>query len=54
MVALLASISKVHDVQLLADAQFKAKSQELGSLSANQLVNGDQKEFSVTGAGTRA
>jgi inorganic pyrophosphatase/exopolyphosphatase len=47
MVALLAEICAIDDVQGLAQRQFKAKSKELGTLSANQLVNGDLKEFVV-------
>jgi len=47
MVALLAAIAEVSDIQELAAAQFKAKSKQLGTLSANQLVCGDQKEFTV-------
>lgn len=46
MVAVLADICKVDDIQLLASRQFKAKSRDLASLSANGLVNGDQKSFS--------
>ena len=45
MVAILADIAGVVDVQLLASQQFKAKSSELGGLSAQQLINGDQKVF---------
>lgn len=46
MVAVLAEIAQVRDIQLLASQQFKAKSRELANLSAVGLVNGDQKSFS--------
>jgi len=46
MVAVLADIAEVDDIQLLASRQFKAKSRELATLSAVGLVNGDQKSFS--------
>eukprot|EP00934_Nitzschia_sp_Nitz4_P008372 Nitzschia sp. Nitz4//scaffold118_size93875//87089//88387//NITZ4_004803-RA/size93875-processed-gene-0.47-mRNA-1//1//CDS//3329533769//8362//frame0 len=46
MVAVLADIAHVDDIQLLASRQFKAKSRDLAGLSAVGLVNGDQKEFS--------
>jgi inorganic pyrophosphatase/exopolyphosphatase len=46
MVAVLADLSGVEDIEDLASQQFKAKSKELAGLSANGLVNGDQKEFS--------
>lgn len=46
MVAVLAEISEVEDIQLLASQQFKAKSRELATMSAVNLVNGDQKTFS--------
>eukprot|EP00956_Cyclotella_meneghiniana_P004200 scaffold5163_cov49-Cyclotella_meneghiniana.AAC.1 len=46
MVAVLADLSGVDDIQFLASQQFKAKSRELAGLSAHGLVNGDQKEFS--------
>lgn len=46
MVAVLAEIAGVNDIQLLASQQFKAKSRELANLSAVGLVNGDQKSFS--------
>lgn len=46
MVAVLADIAGVDDIQLLASKQFKAKSRDLASLSAVGLVNGDQKSFS--------
>ena len=45
MVAVLTDITGVEDVQLLASKQFKAKSSELGMMTAMQLVNGDQKVF---------
>lgn len=51
MVAVLAEISGVEDIQLLASQQFKAKSKELANLSAHALVNGDQKSFSFNGSG---
>eukprot|EP00980_Cylindrotheca_fusiformis_P017055 scaffold5234_cov131-Cylindrotheca_fusiformis.AAC.2 len=46
MVAVLADIAGVDDIQKLASDQFKAKSRELANLSAVNLVNGDQKTFS--------
>ncbi|KAL7510572.1 hypothetical protein ACHAXN_010364 [Cyclotella atomus] len=46
MVAVLADLSGIDDIQYLASQQFKAKSRELAGLSAHGLVNGDQKEFS--------
>jgi hypothetical protein len=46
MVAVLADLSGVDDIQFLASQQFKAKSRELAGLSAHGLVNRDQKEFS--------
>jgi manganese-dependent inorganic pyrophosphatase len=45
IVAVLADIAEVNDIQLLASRQFKAKSRELASLSAVGLVSGDQKSF---------
>lgn len=51
MVAVLADIAKVDDIQLLASQQFKAKSKELASLSAHALVNGDSKTFSFEATG---
>ena len=45
MVAVLAEIAGVEDIQLLASDQFKAKSRELAGLSGVALVNGDQKVF---------
>jgi inorganic pyrophosphatase/exopolyphosphatase len=51
MVAVLADISEVNDIQLLASQQFKAKSKELAGLSAVALVNGDQKGFSFVDKG---
>lgn len=46
MVAVLADLAEVDDIQFLASQQFKAKSKELAGLSAHGLVNGDQKSFS--------
>lgn len=51
MVAILAAISGVSDINFLAQQQFKAKSRELATLSPTQLVCGDQKEFTLTSAG---
>lgn len=51
MVAVLAEIAGVDDIQLLASQQFKAKSKELANLSAVGLVNGDQKSFSFKSPG---
>uniref|UniRef100_A0A7S3Q5I3 inorganic diphosphatase n=1 Tax=Chaetoceros debilis TaxID=122233 RepID=A0A7S3Q5I3_9STRA len=51
MVAVLAEIAKVHNIQLLAQEQFKAKSKELATLSSHALVNGDQKSFSFDASG---
>jgi inorganic pyrophosphatase/exopolyphosphatase len=51
MVAVLAEISGVSDIQLLAQKQFKAKSKELEHLSAHALVNGDQKAFAFDAPG---
>jgi manganese-dependent inorganic pyrophosphatase len=48
IVAVLADIAEVDDIQLLASRQFKAKSRDLASLSAVGLVNGDQKSFGFT------
>mmetsp|Transcript_146 Transcript_146/g.365 ORF Transcript_146/g.365 Transcript_146/m.365 type:complete len:453 (-) Transcript_146:177-1535(-) len=48
MVAVLSEIAEVDDIEALAAAQFKAKSRELAGLSANGLVNGDQKSFSFS------
>lgn len=45
MVAVLVELAGVDDVQHLAVKQFKAKSHELAGLTADSLVNGDQKEF---------
>ena len=47
MVAVLADVAGVDDIQLLASRQFKAKSRDLASLSAVGLVNGDQKAFFI-------
>ncbi len=46
IVAVLVELTGVADVQELASQQFKAKSHELAGLTANQLINGDQKVFS--------
>ncbi|KAJ1414298.1 hypothetical protein B484DRAFT_454846 [Ochromonadaceae sp. CCMP2298] len=46
MVAVLVELAEVENVQELASEQFKAKSSELAGLSADALVNGDQKVFS--------
>ena len=51
IVAVLADIAEVSDIQLLASQQFKAKSKELAGLSAVALVNGDQKGFSFNEKG---
>jgi hypothetical protein len=51
IVAVLADIADVKDIQLLASQQFKAKSKELAGLSAHALVNGDQKAFSFEASG---
>jgi manganese-dependent inorganic pyrophosphatase len=51
MVAVLADIAGVDDIQKLATDQFKAKSKELATMSAVNLVNGDQKTFSFDGSG---
>jgi Inorganic pyrophosphatase/exopolyphosphatase len=51
MVAVLAEISGISDIQLLAQKQFKAKSKELEHLSAHALVNGDQKAFGFDAPG---
>jgi manganese-dependent inorganic pyrophosphatase len=45
MVAVLAQLAGVDDIQYLASQQFKAKSSELAGLTADQLINGDQKIF---------
>ena len=45
MVATLVQLLDIDDVQYLASQQFKAKSSELGGLSAKSLVTGDQKVF---------
>lgn len=45
MVTILSDIAGVIDVQALAMQQFKAKSAELGTLSATALATGDQKIF---------
>jgi inorganic pyrophosphatase/exopolyphosphatase len=46
MVAILCEICNVTDIDALASMQFKAKSQQLESLTARQLCTGDLKEFS--------
>ena len=46
MVAVLVELAEVDDVQFLATQQFKAKSSELAGLTADALINGDQKVFS--------
>ena len=46
MVTILVELAGVDDVQFLATQQFKAKSSELGGMSALSLCRGDQKEFS--------
>mmetsp|Transcript_17092 Transcript_17092/g.49393 ORF Transcript_17092/g.49393 Transcript_17092/m.49393 type:complete len:311 (-) Transcript_17092:56-988(-) len=51
MVAVLAEIATVDDIQYLASQQFKAKSRELAHMSAVDLVNGDQKSFSFAASG---
>jgi manganese-dependent inorganic pyrophosphatase len=45
IVAVLAELVEVDDIQLLASKQFKAKSSELAFLSSYDLINGDQKIF---------
>lgn len=52
MVALLSELAGVEDIADLAKRQFKAKSQQLATLSAHQLANGDLKEFGVENAAT--
>ena len=47
MVAILAILAGVEDINFLSSQQFKAKSKELAGLSPNQLVNGDQKVFKL-------
>lgn len=49
MVAILAIIAGVEDINLLATEQFKAKSRELVGLSATQLCSGDCKVFKLKG-----
>ena len=51
IVAVLAEIAGVENIQLLAQMQFKAKSKELANMSAHSLVNGDQKIFSFDASG---
>lgn len=45
IVAILVQLLEIADVQFLASQQFKAKSSELGGLSAKSLITGDQKVF---------
>ena len=47
MLALLATVAGVDDINDLAKRQFQAKSKELAALSAHQLVCGDKKEFGI-------
>jgi manganese-dependent inorganic pyrophosphatase len=49
MVAILAVIAGVQDINLLASQQFKAKSKELALMSAAQLCCGDCKVFKLAG-----
>ena len=49
MVAVLAIIAGVDDINLLASKQFKAKSKDLFGLSATQLCSGDCKVFKLAG-----
>ena len=51
MVAILAIVAGVDDINLLASEQFKAKSKELFGLSATQLCSGDCKVFKLAGPG---
>jgi len=51
IVAVLAEIAEVNNIQLLSQMQFKAKSKELATLSEHALVNGDQKTFSFDASG---
>lgn len=46
VVAALVEIAGVEDIQYLATQQFKAKSSELGTMTAEALCTGDQKVFS--------
>ena len=45
MVAILADLCGVDDIQYLASQQFKAKSRELAGLSAHGLVNAIKRSF---------
>ena len=45
LVSILAELAGVIDIQALANEQFRAKSHELASCTADTLVNGDQKCF---------
>lgn len=47
MVAILAIIAGVDNINLLASQQFKAKSKELAMMSATQLCSGDRKVFKL-------
>ena len=49
MVALLVQYCKIDDINALCAAQFRAKSQNLTTLSAYQLVSGDLKRFKLGG-----
>mmetsp|Transcript_71838 Transcript_71838/g.135536 ORF Transcript_71838/g.135536 Transcript_71838/m.135536 type:complete len:445 (-) Transcript_71838:261-1595(-) len=51
MVAILAIIAGVENINLMATEQFKAKSKELVGLSATQLCSGDCKVFKLKGKG---
>ncbi|KAG7347411.1 inorganic diphosphatase [Nitzschia inconspicua] len=46
LVAVLADIAEIEDIDSLAVKQFQAKSRQLANLSAYSLVHGDQKTFS--------
>lgn len=45
MVSMLVQYMNIDDVNVLAAAQFRAKSHELNSMTSYQLVNGDMKQF---------
>jgi len=47
LVAVLAKISEVSDINGLADEQFKAKSSELMHMSPYEVACGDQKKFTI-------
>ncbi|CAJ1947369.1 unnamed protein product [Cylindrotheca closterium] len=51
VVAVLADIAGVDDIDKLASKQFKAKSKELANMSAVNLVNGDRKTFTFEASG---